>query len=276
MSAPDNRRNLLLVDNTVSNYTQIVNSVNVSISDVLVFNPNEHTYNDLVTMIREQSAISNGGYKSIGILQHNMRLPYYQLLNTGNKCELLSVEVNDPTLSTWNDYIDFITTLKTEFTISFLDLLACAIYSDNDWKYVIDTIAERLQLAIRASTDDTGATELGGDWYLESHTGVNLKDVYFTDAIDLYAGVLDMGFAIISRSQGNWMNMIIAPSTLAVWGNSLTTTVLSTTLSQKLVNITKVFSFVRTGTTHNVIFALNTNGVLFGFGTKNIWHTDIE
>jgi len=193
MSAPDNRRNLLLVDNTVSNYTQIVNSINTSISDVLVFNPNEHTYNDVVTMIRGQSAIGNGGYKSIGILQHNMRLPYYQCLKAGNKCTLLSVEAIDATLSTWTDYIDFITTLKTEFFISFLDLLACALYSDNNWKYVIDTIAERLQLVIRASTDDTGAAELGGDWYLESHTGVNLKDVYFTDAIDNYTDLLLIG-----------------------------------------------------------------------------------
>jgi len=266
MSEPDNRRNLLLVDNSVSNYIQIVNSVNTSISDVLVFNSNEHTYADLITMIHAQNI--SGGYKSIGILQHNMRLPYHQMLNTEKKCVLLSVELNDPTLSSWVEYIDFISVLKTNFSISFLDLLACALYSDNNWKYVIDTIADRLQITIRASTDDTGAVELGGDWYLESQTGANLKDVYFTDAIDNYAGVLDMGFAIVSNSQGNWPNMIIAPSTLAVWGNSLTTTILSTALSQQLVNITKVFSFLRRGTTHNVIFALNTNGVLFGFGNK--------
>jgi uncharacterized protein YjbI with pentapeptide repeats/uncharacterized protein YjdB len=193
MSVPDNRRNLLLVDNTVSNYTQIVNSVNTTISDVLVFNPSEHTYNDIVTMIRGQSIIGNGGYKSIGILQHNMRLPYYQCLKTGNKCTLISVAAIDSTLSSWSDYIDFITALKTEFSISFLDLLACALYSDPNWKYVIDQIADRLQIVIRASTDDTGAAELGGDWYLESHTGVNLKDVYFTDAIESYADLLLIG-----------------------------------------------------------------------------------
>jgi hypothetical protein len=122
MSTPDNRRNLLLVDNTVSNYTQIVNSINTTISDVLVFDPNSHTYNDIVTMIRGQSVTGNGGYKSIGILQHNMLLPYYQCLKTEKKCTLLSVEINEPSLSSWNDYIGFITILKTEFSISFLDL----------------------------------------------------------------------------------------------------------------------------------------------------------
>ena len=86
MSVPDNRRNLLLVDNTVPNYTQIVNSVNTSISDVLVLNPNEHTYANIVSMIQSQTVNSDSGYKSIGILQHNMRLPYYQSLKKENKC----------------------------------------------------------------------------------------------------------------------------------------------------------------------------------------------
>lgn len=266
MSVPDNRRNLLLVDNTVSNYTQIVDSVNTTISDVLVFNPSEHTYNDIVTMIRGQSIIGNGGYKSIGILQHNMRLPYYQCLKTGNKCTLISVAAIDSTLSSWSDYIDFITALKTEFSISFLDLLACALYSDPNWKYVIDQIADRLQIVIRASTDDTGAAELGGDWYLESHTGVNLKDVYFTDAIDSYAGLLDMMFMIAPSGQSAFNNVTVAPSTLAVWGDSLTSTILSTSLSANLSNITRIFSHVNG--THYTIFALSTSGVLYGFSTK--------
>jgi len=215
-------------------------------------------------MIRNKAGVS--GYKSIGIIQHNSRLPYYQFLNNEKKYPLSSVEVNDPTLTSWSEYIGFLTTLKTEFAISYLDLLACALYSDTDWKYVIDTISMQLQITIRASTDDTGSSALGGNWFLESHTGVNLKDVYFTDAIDLYAGLLDMMFMITHSSINSYNNVTVTPSTLAVWGDSLTSTILSTSLSANLVNITRIFSYV--SGTHHTIFALNTSGVLFGFSTK--------
>ena len=72
--------------------------------------------------------------------------------------------------------------------------MACALYSNPDWKYIVDTLAapepEQTGVDIRASTDDTGSAALGGNWFLESHTGANLKDVYFTELIETYRGVL--------------------------------------------------------------------------------------
>ena len=64
-------------------------------------------------------------------------------------------------------------------------MMACALYSDatNNWKYIIDTLTAQTGVTIRASNDDTGAASLGGDWFLESHTGVNWNTVYFTEAI---------------------------------------------------------------------------------------------
>jgi hypothetical protein len=61
--------------------------------------------------------------------------------------------------------------------------MACALYSDPNWKYVIDELQTRLAINIRASLDNTGAPAMGGNWILESDSA-NLKDVYFTDAID--------------------------------------------------------------------------------------------
>ena len=69
-------------------------------------------------------------------------------------------------------------------------MMACALYSNPDWKYVIDKLTELTGVTVRASTDDTGSAALGGDWFLESHTGVNLKDVYFTEAIENFSGIL--------------------------------------------------------------------------------------
>jgi hypothetical protein len=268
----DNRRNILLIDNSVENYSQIVDSVDALLSDVIVFDRKDQTYNDIIIMIRNKlnDSTNHIGYKSVGVLQHNSRLPYYQFLTHENNCTLLNVEENDPTLNTWSEYIDFLTTIKTEFSVTFLDLLACAIYSDVNWKYVIDIIASKLQIEIRASTDDTGAASLGGNWFLESHTGVNLKTVYFTDLIDEFTGLLDMMFMVSPTSQFAWNNMITPPSTLAVWGDNLTSTVLSTSLSSKLVNITRVFSNAGMGgaTKYGYIFALDTSGVLYGIGNK--------
>jgi hypothetical protein len=70
-------------------------------------------------------------------------------------------------------------------------MMACAIYSDANWKYIINKLETDTGVTIRASTDDTGATTLGGDWFLESNTGVNLKGLYFTEAIEHYQGTYE-------------------------------------------------------------------------------------
>ena len=267
---------VLLVDKRIQGYESIVSAVKQDVR-CIVFDTvqvdevcKQQSITSFQYMANKIAELGVSSFSSIGIVQHNFKIPYHQFFGV-NPSELVtvgSVETVDPTLQSWAGFSSFISGLKITYGVQNLDLMACALYSNPDWKYVIDTLAAQVQMTIRASTDDTGAAELGGNWYLESHLGVNLKSVYFTDSIDSFAGVLDMGFGIVSSSQGNWMNVIVPPSTLAVWGNRLTTTVLSTTLSAKLVNITKVFSFMRRGTTHNCIFALNTNGVLFGFGTK--------
>jgi uncharacterized protein YjbI with pentapeptide repeats len=267
---------VLLVDHRIQGYESIVSSVKQDVR-CIVFDTaivddacKQQSITSFQYMANKIAELGVSSFSSIGIVQHNFKTPQHQFfgINPSELSIVDSVETADPTLQTWAGFASFISGLKTTYGVQNLDLMACALYSNSYWKYIIDTLAAQVQMTIRASTDDTGAAELGGNWFLESHTGVNLKSVYFTDSIDSFSGLLDMGYAIVTSSQGNFMNMIVTPSTLAVWGNSLTTTVLSAALSEKLVNITKVFSFARPGTTHNCIFALNTNGVLFGFGTR--------
>ena len=53
--------------------------------------------------------------------------------------------------------------------INYFDLLMCKIYSDEDWKYIIDTIENSLTtINIRSSDDNTGHVMFDGDWILES------------------------------------------------------------------------------------------------------------
>jgi alpha-tubulin suppressor-like RCC1 family protein len=70
--------------------------------------------------------------------------------------------------------------------------MACAIYSDQNWMYIINQLEIQTNVTIRASRDNTGSEELGGNWFLETHS-INLKDVYFTDAIHNFKGILGLG-----------------------------------------------------------------------------------
>jgi hypothetical protein len=143
-------------------------------------------------ILNEIAALGATSFSNIGIVQHNTGAPFHRFFaeSQGEVSTIAGVETADPTLQTWAGFAAFVTTLKTTYGVQNVDLMACALYSDPNWKYVIDTLATQTGVTIRASTDDTGAAALGGDWFLESHTGVNLKDVYFTEAIENFSGVL--------------------------------------------------------------------------------------
>jgi hypothetical protein len=81
---------------------------------------------------------------------------------------------------------------------------------------VIDTLTAQTGVTVRASTDDTGAASLGGDWFLESHTGVNLKTVYFTEAIEEYMGILYLG----QDRRVYYLTKGVATGSVVTWGNS--------------------------------------------------------
>jgi hypothetical protein len=114
----------------------------------------------------------------------------FSMLASADVAPVLSVESQDPELDHWTQFRDFIGWCKTEMNTAHFDMMACALYSDTNWKYVIDTLTTQTGVTVRASTDNTGAATQGGNWFLESHTGVNLKGVYFTELIEEYRGVL--------------------------------------------------------------------------------------
>ncbi len=68
-----------------------------------------------------------------------------------------------------------------------VDLLTCSLNS-SDFKESVEKIEQDLGINIRYSLDQTG-NEPEGNWVLESD-GTDVKDVYFTDAINEWSGVL--------------------------------------------------------------------------------------
>jgi hypothetical protein len=168
------RRNILLIDSNFNYFPGITTFIDLNKSDFIIFDSNEHTFNDIKQMIRQKN---QSGYNSICILQNNSNSQFYQITTKEKKCLLSSVETDDSSLSSWNEYIDFINSLKTEFSFTSLDLLAFTLYSDPNWKYVIDTLETQLQLPIRSSVNSSQ----GGYWFFDNQKGINLINSYLVN-----------------------------------------------------------------------------------------------
>jgi len=210
-------KNILLVDKRVEAYEIIVSAVNPDICIPIVFDYYTETVEDIKAKIRSQNV---SGSTHIGLIQHNYGLPRYKLFEGSTESRVFNVAVQDPTLETWTELRDFISWCKTtpEVNAQYFDMMACALYSDINWKYVIDTLTAQTGVTIRASTDDTGASSEGGDWFLESHTGVNLKTVYFTEAIEQYTGIL---LIINPNKYFKFYNFKgVATGSVITWGDS--------------------------------------------------------
>ena len=199
-------RNILLIDKRVQNYEYIINSIDTSLCILVLFDYYTDTIDDIKRFISVEVATlaaTDLVISAVGLVQHNYHLPYFNLVSnqysttehgiTTNEIQnsvIAGVETRDPTLNTWSAIKEFIAFIKNEYQVKYFDMMACALYSNIDWMYIIDNLSITTNVEIRASIDDTGASSLGGNWFLESHTGVNLKTVYFIDTIDNYNGLL--------------------------------------------------------------------------------------
>jgi len=168
------RRNILLIDTNFNYFPSITTFIDLNKSDFIYFNSNEHTFNDIKLMIRQKNQLQ---YNSVCILQNYSNSQFYQITTKEKKCLLSSVETDDSSLSSWNEFIDFINSLKTEFSFTNLDLLAFTLYSDLNWKYVIDNLETQLQLPIRSSINSSQVEYS----FFETHKGINLRDSYLVN-----------------------------------------------------------------------------------------------
>ena len=182
--------NILLIDKRVSRYEDIVAAIDPALAVGVVFDYFEDTFDTVKARIGALANSITANGMSVGLLQHNYRTPMFSMLASADIAPVSSVAAQDPELARWTQFRDFIAWCKTEHGAAHFDMMACALYSNKDWKYVIDTLTAQTGVTVRASTDNTGSAALGGDWFLESHTGVNLKTVYFTEAIEEYRGIL--------------------------------------------------------------------------------------
>ena len=200
--------NILLIDDSINDNNKIINGINNNTKYIL-FNYNTDTLESIKTKINELNITT---INSCGIIAHNKYLNYFKLVDSMNKCYL-----ND--ILTWTEMKNFINFLKDTYSLLNFDFLACAIYSDTNWKNIIDTLQTEINININASIDNTGSSLLGGNWFLESHLGVNLKDVYFTDLIDEFHSLLyNVSWVNTSAQQLKSMS----PGRAILWGDAYT------------------------------------------------------
>lgn len=156
-------------------------------------------------------------FDTIGIIQHAgfIENGYKLLDHAPHYACIQNVLQRDPDLNSWSDFIGFITSVYSlsdgsastptdSVSLRTLDLMACALYSIPEWKYIIDTLSSQHQMTIRASLDNTGAYSSGGNWILEANATTNssneetvtttngtlLTNVYFTPDINNWKYVL--------------------------------------------------------------------------------------
>jgi alpha-tubulin suppressor-like RCC1 family protein len=172
---------LVIIDTRVEDYQHFVDSLQTGVSHVLLDFYSD-TYSSLLTKI---SALGLSSIESVALVSHSVIGTDYQMLSSASSCKLPDVMNMDPTLSSWSEWIQF----WTDVGAPIIDLLGCAIYMDENWRYVLNTLESQMSVDFRASVDDTGALAVGGNWILESDN-VNVKDVYFTESIEGWSGKL--------------------------------------------------------------------------------------
>lgn len=165
---------LVLVDSRVADIAQIASSIAPN-TEIITFNFIDDSFESLKAKI-------TASYESICIAQHNYKYSTVKLLNNMPEGIIKNVETEDPNLTTWEPIIDFFIWLKTQAGCQYIDLLACNIWADSDWRYAILKLREITGAYIRASVNITGA---GGDFILESDN-VDLIGIYFTENINNY------------------------------------------------------------------------------------------
>jgi len=189
---------VLLVDQRIQDYETIVGALK---SDVrcIVFDVEDKSYPSMVECIKAKiSELNVASFDTIGLAQYNEHQTSYQMFGPSSPSATIDyIMISDPTLQTWSYITDLFIWLKSTYAIKHFDMLACALYIDINWKYIIDNLSTISGVEVRASSNRTGSGNLGGDWILES-TGVDLKNVYFNETIDNYEGVLDLAGTVVN------------------------------------------------------------------------------
>ena len=164
---------LLLIDSRVQDVESILATLTHETESIMF-----DYYSDTLQNI--QSKIIKP-YVSIAILQHQYRKFTFKMVASMRPALLHQLEETDPELKTWSDFSAFLLWLQNNGAET-VDLMACELWANINWRYAIEEMRETMNMTIRASVDITGAD---GNFILESDN-VNMIGLYFTPEITNY------------------------------------------------------------------------------------------
>ena len=171
-----NKINLLLLDTRILDLNDIINSIQTNTKYILVDYYND-TFNTLINKINN---LNFDSIESIGLLRHGYYLQYYKFLDKQLVPSIVqNIELIDPELSTWYEFISFI----DSFNISRFDFISCRLDLYPEYNYIFNKLKQILDINICASTNNIGhLTNITTNWNL-NYGNINLLDVYFTENI---------------------------------------------------------------------------------------------
>lgn len=170
---------LLLIDTDV-NFEPIVEAVQPDV-DVIYFNRWNSSLDDISNSIIEKGKT----YEDIGIIQHSTK----NNISLMNLYKEAIIDYGDDVSRVFNKISGWLLLLKEKVGVERFDFFACSIYSNDNVRKLINDLETVTGIDLRASSNDTGNPEEGGDWVMESD-GVDVCSKYFTDKIKNFTELL--------------------------------------------------------------------------------------
>ena len=164
---------LILIDSRVPDVESILATLTPE-TESIVFDYSTDTFETIQSKILKP-------YTSVAIAQHKYGEPTFQLLASMSPALLSALEQTEPELNSWAEFSAFLLWLKNNGANT-IDLLACDLWADMNWRYAILKMRETMNMTIRASIDITGAD---GNFVLESDNA-DMVGLYFTPEISNY------------------------------------------------------------------------------------------
>ena len=176
--------NIILLE---SLYTYLIDDLRETLTDntdIIIYERDIDTFEDIKQIIHNYIDDNNSVITNIALFNENDDQDVFNCFSDESSI-VLDVSTQDFELNTWTKFNNFVQYLQNDLNIENFDLLMCRIYSDENWKFVLDKIESSLiNLNIRSSDDNTGHVLGNGDWILESETiDVDLVNTYFNEKI---------------------------------------------------------------------------------------------
>jgi len=247
----NNFSNILLIDSSVPQYQQFVNSANSSTFPIVYSNACSKT--ELETLL--QNNFTNISRIAICFASSG---PMAQMFLDSEPF------FNNNEVAPFSNNVQFMISIIKQYNVQNIDFLACNTLKFPNWVNYY-SLLESETTVVGASNDRTGNIKYGGDWVMES-TSQNIELIYFTKSIEYYQFLLDLGnssFVILNDDTVYGCGA----NSLGQLGNGTADWSSTTTLTAMLNTTGKIAVAVACSDNHTIV--LMSAGTVYGCGANS-------